>query len=129
MEIKVKTSKKEEMIDITSIINGVLSENRFTNGICVIFVPHTTCGVTINENADPDVVYDMLNTMTRIVPYKGGYTHLEGNSDAHIKASMMGASQACIVSHGKLWLGTWQGVFLCEFDGPRQRKLWLKLMS
>lgn len=128
LEIKVKTFKREEMINITSLINDVLSEKQFTNGMCVIFVPHTTCGITINENADPDVVYDILNTIKKIVPYRGDYNHIEGNSDAHIKSSLIGASQTCIVSEGKLLLGIWQSVFLCEFDGPRQRKVWLKLM-
>ena len=128
IELQVKSSRREEMIEITAMLQQVIAEQQHREGLCFIFVPHTTCGVTINENADPDVVQDITGVFAQLVPRQGNYRHREGNADAHIKASIMGASQQLIVSAGRLALGTWQGVFLCEFDGPRQRKVWVKLL-
>ncbi len=128
VEVQVKSSQREEMIDLTPLVKKVIANNSYKDGICLIFVPHTTCGVTINENADPDVIHDLTAMLSKIVPQKASYQHLEGNSDAHIKSSIIGPSQQVIVSEGRLCLGTWQGVFLCEFDGPRQRKVWIKLL-
>jgi secondary thiamine-phosphate synthase enzyme len=125
--ITVQTRQRKEMIDITTEISKVLRENKINDGICVIFVPHTTCGITINENADPSVRMDMVNTLSSIVPEYGKYRHTEGNSDAHIQSSVVGHSVTLIIENGKIQLGTWQGVFLCEFDGPRTREIWLKM--
>ena len=122
MEITINTTKRTEMIDITDMVQGLVSGD----GIVVVYVPHTTAGITINENADPDVRKDILRKLTVLVPEDDGYLHAEGNSDAHIKASMMGSSVAVIVRDGKLALGTWQSIFFCEFDGPRRRKIIVK---
>ena len=126
MVINVKTSRRAEFIDITDQVAQAVRESGVTDGIATVFVPHTTAGVTINENADPSVVRDILVTLERIVPRSGDYTHSEGNSDAHIKASMMGFSVQIIVENGRLTLGTWQGIYFCEFDGPRNRKVWIQ---
>lgn len=117
------------MIDITADVQDALRELGIADGFCTVFVPHTTAGVTINENADPSVVRDILATLSQIVPDDGRYTHSEGNSDAHIKASMMGFSMQVIVESGRLQLGTWQGIYFCEFDGPRNRQVWVKALS
>lgn len=129
IELTVKTNRREEMIDITGLVQEALHENGVTNGICYIFVPHTTCGLTINEHADPDVVHDILDALNKMAPSDRNYRHIEGNSPAHVKTSLVGSSQTVLVAGGKLHLGTWQGIFLCEFDGPRQRQVWLKIMS
>jgi secondary thiamine-phosphate synthase enzyme len=122
--LQVKTNQRQEMVRITRQLSGVVEEAGWKDGICTVFVPHTTAGVTINENADPDVATDLLYALERIVPSDDkGYRHAEGNSAAHVKASMMGFSQTVIVSGGALALGTWQDVIFCEFDGPRQRQL------
>ncbi len=117
------------MIDITSEIQELVSKSGIKSGICHIFVPHTTAGLTINENADPDVVDDILKEMNRIVPFDDGYKHSEGNSAAHIKASMFGFSQQVIVEKSELMLGRWQGIYFCEFDGPRNREIYIKVVS
>ncbi|MDD5170942.1 MAG: secondary thiamine-phosphate synthase enzyme YjbQ [Syntrophales bacterium] len=122
----VKTSSRFEMIDITDQIRKMIKEWEATDGICFIFVPHTTAAVTINENADPDVPKDILTILDRVVPLHGGYRHSEGNSAAHVKASLMGPSETVFVEHGRLVLGTWQSIFFCEFDGPRSRKVIVK---
>ncbi|WDC83665.1 secondary thiamine-phosphate synthase enzyme YjbQ [Caloramator sp. mosi_1] len=129
MEFSLKTSKMEEFINITSFIREAVSKSGVKNGLAVVFVPHTTAGVTINENADPDVVRDMLVTLDKVYPIKGDYWHIEGNSHAHIKASLMGSSCSIIVEDGNLKLGTWQGVYFCEFDGPRTRKFYVKILN
>lgn len=126
-KISVKTNKQNVFIDITSKINDSIQESGVLDGICTIFIPHTTAGITINENADPDVKRDMLMELGKIVPFKDGYKHLEGNSAAHIKASMMGFSQSVIIENGKLLLGTWQGIYFCEFDGPRNREVIIRI--
>ncbi len=129
IELTVKTNRGEEMIDITGVVQKALQDKGVANGICHIFIPHTTCGLTINEHADPDVVHDILATLDKMVPAHGNYRHIEGNSPAHVKTSLVGSSQTVLIAGGKLRLGTWQGIFLCEFDGPRQRKVWLKIVS
>ena len=128
-EIQVKTSNHVEMKDISYEIEQVVKESGVKKGLCVIFIPHTTAGVTINENADPDVVRDFTMELNKIVPLSDGYRHMEGNSAAHIKASMMGFSETMIIENGKLLLGTWQGIYFCEYDGPRRRKMIVKIIE
>ena len=117
------------MIDITSQVRRVISESGVKNGIVVIYVPHTTAGVTINENADPSVTKDIENTLSKLVPPGKGYLHLEGNADSHIKSTIVGSSINVILEEGSLVLGTWQGIFFCEFDGPRNRKVYVKIIE
>ncbi|WP_273327248.1 secondary thiamine-phosphate synthase enzyme YjbQ [Vallitalea guaymasensis] len=126
--IQVKTNKHTEMIDITSKVQNIIESEGVEDGICTVFIPHTTAGVTINENADPDVTRDMLMEMNKIVPLEDGYRHMEGNSAAHIKSSMMGFSETIIIKEGRLLLGTWQGIYFCEFDGPRNRKSMINII-
>jgi secondary thiamine-phosphate synthase enzyme len=126
--LQVKTSSQTELIDITADIERSLQSEGIDKGLCFLFVPHTTAAVTINEHADPSVRSDIVMVLNKIVPWKEAYSHLEGNSPAHIKASIMGASEIVAVEKGKLQLGTWQGVFFCEFDGPRSRKLHVRLL-
>ena len=123
MTFQVKTNRHSEMIDITAQVRKAVEGTGKRDGICTVFIPHTTASVTINENADPDVVTDMLMALDKIVPAQDGYRHFEGNSAAHIKSSMMGFSAQIILDKGQLVLGTWQGIYLCEFDGPRLRKV------
>jgi secondary thiamine-phosphate synthase enzyme len=127
--IQVKTTKQCELLDITSQVESVVRKSEVKSGICYVFVPHTTAGVTINENADPDVVKDILMEFDKIVPLEDNYLHTEGNSAAHIKSSIVGCSQEVLVEGGSLRLGTWQSLFFCEFDGPRSRKVWVKVMG
>ncbi len=122
-QFTVNTHSRSEMVDITGEIISVLKKSGARNGVCYVFVPHTTAAVTINENADPDVPKDILAEMDKIVPLDDGYRHIEGNSAAHIKASLFGASETLLVEGGSPVLGTWQSVFFCEFDGPRTRKV------
>ncbi len=126
---QVRTSTQTELINITHPVQEVVKKIGVGDGICVIFVPHTTAGVTINENADPSVVHDILMEFNKIVPFKDQYHHMEGNSPAHIKTSLVGCSEIILVESGRLVLGTWQGIFLCEFDGPRNRKVHVKVIS
>lgn len=126
-EISVSTSSRSQFLDITGRITEYLSKSGVRNGVCRIYMPHTTAGLTINENADPDVTTDMINGLEKLVPLAGNYLHAEGNSDAHIKASLMGFSLMVPVIEGKLALGTWQGIYFCEFDGPRRRKLLISI--
>jgi secondary thiamine-phosphate synthase enzyme len=128
MVINVKTNSKTELIDITAKIEEVISQNSITNGLCFLFVPHTTAAVTINESADPSVKSDMLMVLNQMVPWKADYRHMEGNSPAHVKSSLIGASELITIANKRLVLGTWQGIFFCEFDGPRQRKLQVKFL-
>jgi secondary thiamine-phosphate synthase enzyme len=116
-------------VDITPQVREAVAASRVREGLCVVYCPHTTAAITINEHADPDVVRDLAVALARLVPRDGGYAHIEGNSDAHIQSSMLGVSQTLIVHEGRLVLGTWQGVFFCEFDGPRQRKFYVKVIS
>ena len=121
--LNVKTSSRMEMLDITSQVAGAIRKEGVSDGLAVVFVPHTTAGVTINENADPDVARDIRSHMNTLVPPDKGYAHAEGNSDAHIKSSLFGPSLVLIVSGGRPVLGTWQAVYFCEGDGPRSRKV------
>lgn len=121
--IMIETSARDQWIEITGQLEGVVQSSGMTDGLCVVSVLHTTAGITINENADPDVCADMISALDRLVPWEAGYKHGEGNSAAHLKASLMGASQVIPVRCGRLVLGTWQGVFLTEFDGPRTRNV------
>jgi len=122
-EIAIPTGSRVQLNDVTALVVNALKKSKVQSGICYVYVPHTTAGVTINENADPDVVTDLINGLERLVPAKGNYLHAEGNSDAHLKASLVGFSQMIPVVDGRLALGTWQGIYFCEFDGPRRRKL------
>lgn len=128
MKYEIRTNKNQEFIDITSLVIDAVRKNDINDGIATVFIPHTTAGVTINENADPDVVTDMLASLNKSFPVEDGYLHAEGNSHAHIKASLMGSSCNIIVENGKLLLGTWQGIYLCEFDGPRNRKIYIEII-
>lgn len=121
--IAISTGSHSEFRDITGEIEAFINKHNLTEGFCNIFVPHTTCGLTINENADPDVKKDMLMELDKVVPLNDGYKHMEGNSAAHIKSSLLGFSLTLPVVGGRLLLGTWQGIYLCEFDGPRNRKI------
>lgn len=127
--IQVNTPDHSVMLDVTDAIARKVQESAIRSGLCLIYIPHTTAGVTINEGADPAVVDDILATLEHLIPWKGQYRHLEGNSAAHVKAALMGASAQVIIDNGRLALGTWQRIFLCEFDGPRTRKLRIKLME
>ena len=117
------------MVDISEEVNNIVSKSKIKDGICFLFCPHTTAGLTINENADPSVKSDMLNTLNKLVPENAGYAHSEGNSDSHIKSSLLGASLTIFIEGGQLALGTWQGIFFCESDGPRTREIWVKVMQ
>jgi secondary thiamine-phosphate synthase enzyme len=128
-EISVKTSRREELIDITDRISKVVSKSGAKDGVALIFVPHTTAGVTINENADPDVKRDIIYKLNKEIPQRDSYHHGEGNADAHIKSSLIGPSLQVIISNGRLLLGTWQGILFGEFDGPRNRRLYVKIVS
>jgi secondary thiamine-phosphate synthase enzyme len=125
-QLTVKTHSQTEMIDITQEVQKAIQAAGFQDGLCVLYVPHTTAGITINESADPSVRRDILTVLNQMVPWKADYKHMEGNSPAHIKSSLVGSSQLVVVENGKLILGTWQGIFFCEFDGPRSRKLQIK---
>ncbi len=127
--VTIETTERNQMIDITSMVQAKVKESGIKDGICYVFVPHTTAAVTINENADPDVVRDILNILRKLIPHKDDYRHIEGNSDAHVKAALMGNIATVIVNDGKLVLGTWQSLFFCEFDGPRRRTIVIKVME
>lgn len=129
IEFEIRTRVKEEFIDMTSKVRKIIEDSGIRTGICTVFVPHTTAGVTINENADPSVQSDILHTLRTMVPETLPYTHMEGNSPAHVKASLMGSSAQIIIDEGELVLGTWQGIFFCEFDGPRRRKVYISAMD
>ncbi len=128
MVITVKTGSRTEMVDITAGIQDAVSASGMSEGLCMVYVPHTTAAVTINESADPSVKRDMLMVLNQVVPWEADYRHLEGNSPAHVKSSLIGASETIIIKDGSLILGTWQGIFFCEFDGPRSRKVHIQLM-
>ncbi|MFZ5648865.1 MAG: secondary thiamine-phosphate synthase enzyme YjbQ [Bacillota bacterium] len=125
--LELKSERRVQFITITEKVQGLVSGLGIREGAATVFVPHTTAGVTINENADPTVVRDIVAALERLVPENGDYRHSEGNSDAHIKASMMGSSVTVFINGGNLLLGTWQGIFFCEFDGPRKRKVWVRI--
>jgi len=125
MMLSVKSRSRTELIDITHEVQAAASKSGVQSGICMIYVPHTTAAVTINENADPTVRADILKVLNQVIPFEANYGHLEGKSAAHIKATLVGASELVALEGGKLQLGTWQGIFFCEFDGPRHRKVHL----
>lgn len=127
-EITIQTNSHIQILDITAQVQKVVEESRITEGLCCVFVPHTTAGVTINENADPSVKQDILMELNKIIPFNDNYSHLEGNSAAHIKASIVGFSVNVPVKNNNLLLGTWQGICFCEFDGPRTRKYFVKIV-
>lgn len=126
--VSVKTDTRKQMLDVTGELRRVVGESGIKDGLVIAYVPHTTAGITINENADPDVPRDILGHLAKLVPSDKKFRHVEGNSDAHIQASLVGSSVTVLVEEGRLVLGTWQSVFFCEFDGPRTRKLQVKLL-
>ena len=128
-EITVKTDSKIEMIDITRQAHEIVQRSKVKDGICIVFVPHTTAAITINENADPAVRKDIIGELNKIIPLDDNYRHMEGNSAAHIKATLTGFSQTVIIANGELQLGTWQSLFFCEYDGPRNRKAYIKVIN
>jgi len=125
----VSTSSRAEAIDITSKVEAVVKKSKIEEGFCHIFVPHTTAGVLINENADPSVMDDVMAGLEELIPLRGNYTHAEGNSSAHIRSSIIGQSVQVVIERSALKLGRWQGIFFCEFDGPRKRDVWVKPYS
>jgi len=127
-ELKIKTNKRNEMIDITNDIQQVVKEKNIQDGHVIVYVPHTTAGITINEGADPSVQRDIIETLKQIVPENAGYKHMEGNSDAHIKASLLGSSVTVLIESNRLVLGTWQHIFFYEGDGPRNRTVFVKIV-
>jgi secondary thiamine-phosphate synthase enzyme len=129
-KIDIRTNKHEQFIDITDKVQNIIAQNEITEGIALVYCPHTTAAITINENADPDVVHDMLIALDKVYPWDcRDYRHVEGNSAAHLKASTIGSSQCVPITSGKLLLGIWQGIYFCEFDGPRQRSFYVKLQK
>jgi secondary thiamine-phosphate synthase enzyme len=127
--IQIRTPAHSSAVDITDAVSAKLKEAGIRDGMCLIYVPHTTAAVTVNEGADPDVIEDVLNTLDKMVPWRGGYRHGEGNSAAHIKSILVGSSVQVIVDSGRLVLGAWQKIFLCEFDGPRTRKVHIECVG
>ncbi len=126
----VSTNKRNELVDITDKVQSLIDKAGVKDGSVVIYCPHTTAAITINENADPDVVHDILLTLSELVPHsRSGYQHSEGNSDAHVKSSIIGCSETILISSGKMKLGTWQGIYFCEFDGPRRRTVNIQIMG
>ena len=129
MILTVKTKSRTGLIDITSDVQNTVRSSDMADGLCLLYVPHTTAAITINESADPSVKDDILMILNEIVPWEAKYRHLEGNSPAHVKSTLVGASELVAIENGRLVLGTWQGIFFCEFDGPRNRKLHVKIMK
>lgn len=129
MVFQIQTSKPEQFIDISDKVAEAVKNSNVKDGIAVVFVPHTTAGVTINENADPDVINDIITALDKTYPVRGEYRHIEGNSHAHIKASVMGSSLTVLIQDRKLLLGTWQGIYFCEFDGPRKRTFYVRVVK
>ena len=128
-QLRVSSKSRTELVDITQGVQRLVSESGVRSGVCYIYVPHTTSGITINENTDPNVGRDILKELNSVIPFDDDYGHTEGNSAAHIKSSIVGVSKAIIVEEGRLTLGTWQAVFFCEFDGPRDRRVYVKVMK
>ena len=129
MILSVKTRQRTELIDITSNVNQLIQKSGIDQGLCMVYVPHTTAAVTINESADPSVKSDILMILNQIIPWEANYRHLEGNSPAHIKSTLVGSSELIAIENRRLVLGTWQGIFFCEFDGPRTRKVDVRIME
>jgi len=128
-KISIKTAKRIDLIDITGQIQNIVSKSKAKDGICFVFCPHTTAGLTINENADPQVKRDITNTLNKLVPDNAGYAHSEGNADSHIKSSLFGSTLTIFIEDGQLAFGTWQGIYFCESDGPRSREVWIKILA
>ena len=128
LELKISTTEREQMLDMGGALRTLVREQGWQDGALLVYCPHTTGAVTVNEGADPDVVRDILVSLRKLIPHRGDYRHTEGNSDAHIKTSTFGPDQMLIVSGGEIMLGTWQRVFFCEFDGPRSRTLWVQFL-
>ncbi len=128
-KISVKTEQRNQLVDISSAIKNVVTEKGIQSGVVHVFCPHTTAAVTINENCDPSVKDDIVSTLNDLIPAGGNYRHSEGNADAHVKASIVGSSRTIIIEDSQILCGSWQGIFLCEFDGPRRREIWLKLIE
>jgi secondary thiamine-phosphate synthase enzyme len=129
IKLDIRTNSQTQFIDITREIQQAVGKSGIKSGICHIFIPHTTAGVTINENADPSVTRDILMELNKVIPFDDNYHHTEGNSAAHIKSSLVGCSINVIIDSGQIQLGTWQGIYFCEFDGPRSRRVWLEIIS
>ena len=129
MILAVKTHEKTELIDITTDINRIVQKSGVAQGLCLLYVPHTTSAVTINESADPSVKSDILMILNQVVPWEANYRHMEGNSPAHVKSTLVGPSQMIAIENSRLVLGTWQGIFFCEFDGPRNRKVHVRIIK
>jgi secondary thiamine-phosphate synthase enzyme len=127
--LRVKTERRTQLVDVTDLVRRAVERAGAESGVCYVYVPHTTAGLMINEHFDPDVATDLEGVFDRLVPREGKYRHAEGNSDSHAKAALVGTSQMIFVEEGKLALGRWQGIFFCEFDGPRERKLWVKVLK
>jgi secondary thiamine-phosphate synthase enzyme len=127
--LRVKTERRTQFVDVTAEVASLVAEAKIQSGFCCVYVPHTTAAVTINEHADSDVAADVEGFLDRLVPHRGPYKHREGNSDSHAKAILVGASQTIFVEDGKLALGRWQGIFFCEFDGPRDRRMYIKIVA
>ena len=127
-KIRIQTKFRNEILDITDLVNDYLAQEKINSGIAVVYSPHTTAGISVNENADPDVKKDILTYLSKLIPQDANFKHIEGNSDAHIKTALVNASQTFIVENSRLQLGTWQSVFFMEFDGPRQREVWVKVI-
>jgi secondary thiamine-phosphate synthase enzyme len=127
--VNVKTQRRTQLLDVTDLVRRVVEKAGVQDGVCYVYVPHTTAGVIVNEHFDPDVATDLEGVFDRLVPKSGPYRHSEGNSDSHAKTALVGTSQMIFVEGGKLALGRWQGIFFCEFDGPRERKMWVKLVA
>ena len=127
--INVKSKSRNEFIDITEMVQDAVKDSGVKNGICYLYVPHTTAGITINEGADPSVKRDILNALSRLIPHEMNYAHREGNADAHIKSTIVGSSVNVIIDDGKITLGTWQSIFFCDFDGPRHRRIAIKFIQ
>ena len=127
--LQVRTHTREELVDITSEVRRLVNDNGWSDGALLLYCPHTTGAITVNEGADPDVARDIVVNMRKLVPHQGDYRHMEGNSDAHIKSSMFGCDQMVIVQGGQIQLGTWQTIYFCEFDGPRTRNVWMQFLA
>ena len=128
-KLNIKTSNRVELIDITERVQSAVTKSKTKDGVCFVFCPHTTAGLTINENADPSVRHDIINALNKLVPANAGYSHSEGNADSHIKGSLFGQSLNIFIENGQLALGTWQGIYFCEGDGPRSREVWIKILE
>jgi len=128
-KLNIRTTKRTELVDITDEIQNIVNKSKIKEGVCFIFCPHTTAGLTINENADPSVRKDITVALSKLIPENAGYSHSEGNADSHIKSSLFGSSLVVFIEDGQLAFGTWQGIYFCESDGPRSRQVWIKLVQ